>query len=187
MRHVGIGPESGPPLILRNDEAPGADHRSSSGMTKEMTKETTQQMTKGMMRGMTDLTRFVEAQDGIYERALAELRAGEKRSHWMWFVFPQVAGLGRSSTAQRYAIAGLDEARDYLAHPVLGPRLVECSEALLAVEGRDASQIMGYPDDLKLRSSMTLFAEAADDLAPFARVLEKYFDSSPDPATLERL
>ena len=133
-----------------------------------------------------NLDRFVEAQDGLYADALAELRAGRKRTHWMWFVFPQIAGLGSSPTAQRYAIASLDEARAYLAHPVLGPRLRECAEALLAVEGRSAREILGHPDDLKLRSSMTLFAGAADDPALFQAVLDRY-DDGPDPLTLTLL
>ncbi|MEV4704497.1 DUF1810 domain-containing protein [Actinoplanes sp. NPDC049316] len=138
---------------------------------------------------MSDLERFVQAQDTTYDRALAELRAGQKRSHWMWFVFPQIAGLGSSPTAQRYAIRDLAEARAYLAHPVLGPRLTECAEALLAVEGRSAAQILGHPDDLKLRSSMTLFAEAAGEGQPgvFRQVLDRYYDGEPDPATLQRL
>jgi uncharacterized protein (DUF1810 family) len=130
------------------------------------------------------LDRFVSAQDGVYPDALAEIRAGRKRRHWMWFVFPQFAGLGSSSTAQRYAIASLDEARAYLAHPVLGPRLRECVAALLAVEGRSAGDIFGYPDDLKLRSSMTLFARAADDPAAFEAVLDRYYDG-PDERTLD--
>jgi uncharacterized protein (DUF1810 family) len=133
-----------------------------------------------------DLDRFVAAQDGVYADALAELRAGRKRTHWMWFVFPQIAGLGSSPTAQRYAIASLDEARAYLAHPVLGPRLRECARALLAVEGRSARDILGHPDDLKLRSSMTLFARAADDPALFQAVLDRYYDG-PDPLTLKLL
>jgi len=138
---------------------------------------------------MPDLERFVSAQETTYERALAELRAGQKRSHWMWFVFPQIAGLGSSPTAQRYAIRDLTEARAYLAHPLLGPRLTECARALLAVEGRSAEQILGYPDDLKLRSSMTLFAEAADEPAAtvFREVLERYYDGEPDAATLEKI
>ncbi|TWG11640.1 DUF1810 domain-containing protein [Actinoplanes teichomyceticus] len=136
---------------------------------------------------MSDLERFVRAQDGgVHEQARAELAAGRKRSHWMWFVFPQLAGLGSSPTAQAYAIRDLAEARAYLAHPVLGPRLTECAEALLAVEGRAAAQILGHPDDLKLRSSMTLFAEAAEDPAVFRRVLGRYYDG-PDPRTLELL
>ena len=130
------------------------------------------------------LDRFVEAQDGRYADALAELRAGRKRTHWMWFVFPQIAGLGSSPTAQRYAIASLDEARAYLAHPVLGPRLRECAGLLLTAE-RSASEIFGYPDDLKLRSSMTLFAAAEPD-GPYAQVLEHLYDG-PDQRTLDLL
>ncbi|BFU44392.1 DUF1810 domain-containing protein [Krasilnikovia sp. MM14-A1004] len=134
-----------------------------------------------------DLARFTAAQHDVYARALAELRAGSKRSHWMWFVFPQLAGLGTSPTAQRYAISSLDEARAYLADPVLGPRLAECARALLAVEGRSANQILGYPDDLKLRSSMTLFAQAADDPHLFQAVLDRFYDGAPDHRTLELL
>jgi uncharacterized protein (DUF1810 family) len=133
-----------------------------------------------------DLDRFVSAQAGIYQDALAELTAGRKRTHWMWFIFPQIAGLGSSPTAQRYAIASLDEARAYLAHPVLGPRLRECARALLAVEGKSAEKILGYPDDLKLRSSMTLFARAAGDPDVFEAVLRRYYDG-PDPRTLALL
>jgi uncharacterized protein (DUF1810 family) len=136
---------------------------------------------------VSDLDRFVEAQRDTYQQALAELAAGRKRSHWMWFVFPQVAGLGHSATAQRYAVADLAEARAYLAHPVLGPRLVESAQALLGVQGRTAEQILGHPDDLKLRSSMTLFARAADDPAVFRAVLERYYGGEDDPATLQRL
>jgi uncharacterized protein (DUF1810 family) len=132
-----------------------------------------------------DLARFVDAQAGVHDAALAEIRAGRKRTHWMWFVFPQVAGLGVSPTAQHYAIRSLDEARAYLAHPVLGPRLVECAEALLAVQGRTAHAIFGRPDDLKLRSSMTLFAHVTGVDSVFARVLERYFDGQPDARTLE--
>ena len=134
-----------------------------------------------------DLERFVTAQQDIYERALGELKAGDKRSHWMWFVFPQFAGLGFSEMSVRYAIKSLDEARAYLAHPVLGPRLAECAQALLGVEGRSAERILGYPDDLKLRSSMTLFARAADDPKVFRAVLDRYYDGEDDPATLQRL
>jgi uncharacterized protein (DUF1810 family) len=132
------------------------------------------------------LERFVEAQSGTYRTALAELTAGAKRTHWMWFIFPQIAGLGSSPAAQRYAIRDLDEARAYLAHPVLGPRLLEASRALLGVEGRSAGEILGHPDDLKLRSSMTLFARAAEDPAVFEAVLEKYYDG-PDSRTLQLL
>jgi uncharacterized protein (DUF1810 family) len=136
-----------------------------------------------------DLQRFVDAQDagGTYEQALAELRAGAKRSHWMWFVFPQVAGLGRSPTAQHFAVSGLDEARAYLAHPVLGPRLVEAARALTELPGGDPARVLGPVDALKLRSSMTLFA-AADPAEPvFAEVLEQYFGGEPDEATTGRL
>jgi uncharacterized protein (DUF1810 family) len=133
------------------------------------------------------LDRFVEAQSGTYRTALAELTAGAKRTHWMWFVFPQIAGLGSSPAAHRYAIRDLDEARAYLAHPVLGPRLIEASRALLGVEGRSAGQILGHPDDLKLRSSMTLFARAAADPAVFQAVLDRYYDGRPDERTLELL
>jgi uncharacterized protein (DUF1810 family) len=126
--------------------------------------------------------RFVEAQQDVYERALAEIEAGHKRSHWMWFVFPQIAGLGSSPAAQRYAITDLAEAREYLAHPVLGPRLRECAAALL----RHRKQVFGYPDDLKLRSSMTLFARAADDPDVFEQVLDHLYDG-PDQRTLALL
>jgi uncharacterized protein (DUF1810 family) len=134
------------------------------------------------------LSRFVEAQSDTYERALAELREGRKRSHWMWFVFPQVAGLGLSSMSVRYAISGRPEARAYLVHPVLGPRLRECAEALLALDGtRPATQILGYPDDLKLRSSATLFAQVSPPGSVFHRLLERYFGGRADDATLTLL
>ena len=137
-----------------------------------------------------DLERFVRAQDdgGTYQAALAELRAGRKRSHWMWFVFPQVAGLGSSSVARHYAISGLDEARAYLAHPVLGPRLVEVARALTGLPGGDPVAVLGPVDALKLRSSMTLFAHAADGGEPvFAEVLGKYYAGAEDDATLSRI
>ncbi|MEZ5666447.1 MAG: DUF1810 domain-containing protein [Alphaproteobacteria bacterium] len=130
-----------------------------------------------------DLQRFVDAQAPVWDRVLAELGAGRKTSHWMWFVFPQIAGLGRSPTAQRYALSGRDEARAYLAHPVLGPRLHRCVALLLAVEGRSAHAILGSPDDIKLRSSMTLFAAGADDPTPFRAVLERYYAGEADPLT----
>ncbi|GAB7038805.1 MULTISPECIES: DUF1810 domain-containing protein [Catenuloplanes] len=136
---------------------------------------------------MADLHRFVDAQEGVHERALSELTAGDKRSHWMWFVFPQLAGLGRSDTARRYALASLDEARDYLAHPVLGARLRECTRAVLAVRDRTAEQILGGVDAQKLRSSMTLFALAAPDETLFREVLDRYYDGAPDPLTEELL
>ena len=133
-----------------------------------------------------DLERFVTAQRGTYDSALAELRAGRKRGHWMWFVFPQVAGLGSSSTARHYAISGLAEARAYLAHPVLGARLVEAGRALLSRPGDDPVAVVGPVDALKLRSSMTLFAQASDEPA-FRQVLDKYYDGAEDTATLTRL
>jgi uncharacterized protein (DUF1810 family) len=128
------------------------------------------------------LERFVQAQEGVYPRALAELKAGKKQSHWMWFIFPQIAGLGHSAMAQHYAIASLDEARAYLAHAVLGPRLKACTQAVLDVEGRSAHDIFGSPDDLKFRSSMTLFARAAPDETLFRTALEKYYDGIARPA-----
>jgi uncharacterized protein (DUF1810 family) len=134
------------------------------------------------------LERFVAAQDegGTYEAALAELRAGRKRSHWMWFVFPQIAGLGQSPMSQRYAISSLPEAEAYLAHPVLGPRLREAARTVSELSGRTAEEVLGGIDATKLRSSMTLFARAAPDEPLFQRVLEQYFGGVPDPAT-ERL
>ena len=134
-----------------------------------------------------DLERFVSAQSGSYARALDEIRAGRKRSHWIWFVFPQIRGLGLSPTSQHYGISGIDEARAYLSHPVLGPRLVECAEALLALKGRTASAIMPYPDDLKLRSSMTLFERVAGPGSVFSRVIEEYYQGHRDERTLELL
>ena len=131
-----------------------------------------------------DLGRFVRAQEGVYPQALAEIRAGEKRSHWMWFTFPQYDGLGFSSTSKRYAIKSLAEAEAYLRHPVLGPRLVECAEAALGVEGRSAAEIFDSPDDMKLRSSATLFAQVSPPESVFHRLLEKYFDGEPDQKTL---
>jgi uncharacterized protein (DUF1810 family) len=129
------------------------------------------------------LQRFVDAQAPVHATALAELRAGAKRTHWMWFVFPQIAGLGLSSTAQFYAIASLEEARAYLAHPVLGPRLREATGAVNAVTGRTAHEIFGSPDDLKFRSSMTLFRAAAQEPV-FQAALDRYFAGAPDPRTL---
>lgn len=133
-----------------------------------------------------DLKRFVDAQAAVYGDVRAELAAGRKTSHWMWFVFPQLKGLGRSSTAQYYGIGSADEARAYWAHPLLGPRLRECTELVLAHGGLDAHAIFGSPDDLKFRSCMTLFAQATGD-AVFARALEKFFDGEGDPATIGAL
>jgi len=135
-----------------------------------------------------DLERFVRAQEGVHDRAVAELRSGRKYGHWMWFVFPQLEGLGSSATARRYAVSGAQEARAYLAHPLLGPRLREAAEAALHA-GRiepalEARRLMGTPDDLKLRSSATLFAAVADDPAPFRALLDRYYDGQDDPRTL---
>lgn len=134
-----------------------------------------------------DLNRFLQAQVSDHERALAELRAGRKRSHWMWYIFPQLVGLAMSATAQRYGIRSLAEARAYLAHPVLGPRLVACSEALMGVQGRSAYDILGTPDDMKLHSCMTLFAQVAPPDSVFRRVLLRYFKGHEDAKTLALL
>jgi uncharacterized protein (DUF1810 family) len=135
------------------------------------------------------LDRFVQAQDsnGSFQRAVAELRAGRKVSHWMWFVFPQIEGLGFSAMSQRYAVSSLAEARAYLRHPVLGPRLVECAAILAATDGKSAAEILGPVDAMKLRSSITLFTAAAPDQPAFGAVLAKYFGGTPDEATLARL
>jgi uncharacterized protein (DUF1810 family) len=133
------------------------------------------------------LDRFVEAQEPVYARVLEELRRGSKRSHWMWFVFPQIRGLGSSGMAARFAIASREEAAAYLAHPVLGPRLGECTRLVNQVQGRSIDDIFGYPDNLKFRSSMTLFAHAAADNQIFLEALRKYFGGQFDPLTLERL
>jgi uncharacterized protein (DUF1810 family) len=134
------------------------------------------------------LARFLDAQRSVYERALAELRAGRKRSHWMWYVFPQLAGLGFSATSQQYGITGRDEARAYLEHPVLGARLHECADALLTLPpGTTAGAVLGYPDDLKLRSCATLFAAVSPPGSVFHRLLERYFESRADERTMARL
>ncbi len=133
------------------------------------------------------LERFVEAQDPVYTEVCAELRAGRKHGHWMWFVFPQIRGLGHSPTAQFFAIRSWAEAEAYLRHPVLGPRLRECTALVNAVEGREIGEIFGYPDDLKFRSSMTLFAEVAPEAAEFRKALDKYFAGEPDERTMELL
>jgi uncharacterized protein (DUF1810 family) len=134
-----------------------------------------------------NLERFVEAQAPIYERARREIEAGRKESHWMWFIFPQIAGLGQSAMSIRFAIASLDEAKAYLAHPVLGPRLVECAKLALHAPGTSARAIFGPVDEMKFRSSMTLFARAAPEADVFQRCLDKYFARGPDPDTLARL
>ncbi len=134
-----------------------------------------------------NLERFVNAQEAVYEQVLGELRAGCKESHWMWFVFPQIAGLGRSPISVFYAIASLDEAKAYLAHPILGCRLRECMQAMLAAEGHTARQILGTVDEAKFRSSMTLFMKAAPEMPLFGECLRKFFGGAADPATLARL
>jgi uncharacterized protein (DUF1810 family) len=134
-----------------------------------------------------DLQRFVDAQNRVYDTVLAELRNGAKRSHWIWFVFPQLRSLGRSATAQLYGISGIDEARAYLAHPVLGPRLRECARLVGGIDRRSADDIFGWPDNLKVRSSMTLFARATDENAEFRAVLDKFYDGEHDPTTVELL
>jgi uncharacterized protein (DUF1810 family) len=135
------------------------------------------------------LQRFMDAQDrtGSFDAALAQLRAGRKSGHWIWYVFPQITGLGLSETSRYYAITSLEEAISYLAHPTLGPRLIACAQALTALPGHDARQILGPVDAMKLRSSMTLFARAAPHEPAFRAVLEQYFDGAADPATERRL
>lgn len=138
--------------------------------------------------GVSDaLQRFLDAQAHTYDQALTELRAGEKRTHWMWFVFPQIAGLGRSGMAQRFALSGMDEARAYAAHPTLGRRLVECARALTDLDTADPVQVLGPVDAQKLRSSMTLFAHAAPGEPVFRAVLDHYFEGTEDDATTSRL
>jgi uncharacterized protein (DUF1810 family) len=134
-----------------------------------------------------DLQRFVDAQDPVFEQVCAELREGQKRGHWMWFVFPQLRGLGHSQMATRFAISSLQEAEAYLKHPVLGPRLRECTRLVNLVEERSIDQIFGYPDDLKFRSSMTLFASATSENQIFKDALQKYFGGKPDRLTIELL
>ena len=134
-----------------------------------------------------DLDRFVRAQAGDYDRALAEIASGQKQSHWMWYIFPQLQGLGRSAIAERYAIRSAAEAEAYLRHPVLGPRLVACAEAALNVQGRSALAIFGSPDDMKLRSSATLFARVSPAGSVFARLLDRYFAGEPDATSVSIL
>ena len=134
-----------------------------------------------------DLQRFVDAQNPVFEQVCAELRAGQKRGHWMWFIFPQLRGLGHSEMATRFAISSRDEAEAYLKHPVLGSRLRECTRLVLLVEGRSINQIFGYPDDLKFRSSMTLFASTTSENQIFKDALQKGFAGEPDRLTIDRL
>lgn len=130
------------------------------------------------------LNRFLSAQEKSYTRALQEIRSGKKRSHWMWYIFPQIQGLGYSPTAQYYAISGMDEAKEYISHPVLGEHLREISSALLELESSDAEEVMGWPDNLKLRSSMTLFSIADPGCEVFQKVLNKYFGGEKDAKTI---
>lgn len=139
------------------------------------------------MQSDKNLKRFTKAQEDIYNIALTELRNGQKYSHWMWFIFPQIEGLGRSDTARYYAIKNSEEARQYLRHSVLGVRLLQCTKAVLAIENRTVSQIFGYPDDMKFKSSMTLFASISNPDSLFTRALDKYFAGEQDSRTLERL
>ena len=134
-----------------------------------------------------NLNRFIKAQDPVYARVSSELRTGRKTSHWMWFVFPQVKGLGFSPMAMKFAITSLDEARAYLDHPVLGPRLVECTRLVCEVKGKTIHEIFGSPDDMKFRSCMTLFSRAADGPGVFGEALKRFFDGEPDTLTLERI
>jgi uncharacterized protein (DUF1810 family) len=134
-----------------------------------------------------DLDRFVKAQDDVYKTVIDELSSGHKRSHWMWFIFPQLEGLGHSELARRYALRSTDEAAAYLAHPVLGARLRACTRLVAAIDGKDIHQIFAHPDNLKFHSSMTLFADVAPDEGVFQECLNKYFDGKADPGTLERL
>lgn len=134
-----------------------------------------------------NLARFVNAQDTIYDNVLAELRSGRKRTHWMWYIFPQIDGLGYSLTSKYYAIKSKEEARQYLSHPILGRRLLECAEIILDIKGRSASEIFGSPDDIKLKSSMTLFVSITNPEAVFARILDKYFHGQRDTKTLNLL
>ena len=139
------------------------------------------------MSGPYNLQRFVDAQNPVYEQVCSELRAGRKSGHWMWFIFPQIKGLGHSHLASKFAISSREEAEAYLEHPILGPRLRECSRLVNLVEGRSIDEILGYPDDLKFRSSMTLFAHATSDNQVFKDALRKYFEGEFDRLTLERL
>ena len=142
---------------------------------------------KGSDHDPYDLQRFVLAQDRVFDHVLSELRAGMKTSHWMWFIFPQIRGLGRSPISLEYAISSREEARAYLQHPILGPRLKECTRLVLGVQGRAVKDIFGSPDDMKFRSSMTLFAQVSPEDDIFQRALEKYFAGVPDQLTLDRL
>ena len=133
------------------------------------------------------LERFVDAQNPVYDRACAELQQGRKRSHWMWFIFPQIAGLGHSPLATKFAISSLEEAKAYIGHPIIGPRLIHCTKLVCDTEGRTINEILGYPDDLKFRSCMTLFSHATPDNQVFEDALQKYFEGQYDPLSVERM
>jgi len=135
------------------------------------------------MNDTSNLKRFVAAQEKIFPTVIGELKAGKKRSHWMWFIFPQIDGLGRTETAKSYAIKSLDEAKAYIAHPLLGKRLQECTELVMEIDGKLANEIFGYPDDLKFRSSMTLFSRAAPQIDLFQQAIDKYYDGRQDGLT----
>jgi uncharacterized protein (DUF1810 family) len=139
------------------------------------------------MNDLYNLQRFVDAQEPVFEQVLSELRQGHKRTHWMWFIFPQIKGLGNSELARKFAISSREEAEAYSNHPVLGPRLKECTQLVTLVEGRSINQIFGSPDDMKFRSSITLFANATSDNQVFKDALQKYFQGKSDALTLERL
>jgi uncharacterized protein (DUF1810 family) len=165
--------------------------RLDGGAYRELTSERGTRVSRalkiGKMLDPHDLQRFVDAQERVYDQVCVELRRGRKTSHWMWFIFPQTEGLGHSALAKRYAISSLEEARAYLEHPILGPRLSECTRWVNRVEGKTIREILGYPDDLKFRSSMTLFAHATADNHEFRESLQKYYAGEPDTMTLERL
>ena len=144
-------------------------------------------MTATDRRDPYNLQRFVDAQDPVFAQVCAELRAGRKSSHWVWFIFPQLQGLGHSSTAKYYAISGLEEAKAYLSHPILGPRVIDCCRLATGIQGRSIEEILGQLDSLKFRSSLTLFAHAASANQPFKAALEKYFEGKPDPITMDLL
>ena len=144
-------------------------------------------MINGKQTDPFNLQRFVQPQNSVYEEVISELRNGEKVSHWMWFIFPQIKGLGRSPTSTEFAISSLDEARAYLHHSLLGPRLKECTQLVLSTEGRSIKHIFGSPDDMKFHSSMTLFAQVSPDDDIFVKALQKYFRGVPDQLTLDRL
>ena len=152
---------------------------------KENMEEEKQENSNRVVEDKYNLKRFLTAQEDVYSNALTELRSGRKRSHWMWFIFPQIDGLGHSSMAKHYSIKSLDEAEEYLKHTVLGQRLIECTQMVLQLEGRSASEIFGYPDDMKLKSSMTLFDQVSKEISVFSLVLEKYFEGKRDGKTLE--